>query len=54
MDYKTGKQKIIFEDSNPTHYIDVGKTKDSKYIILSSSTKEDSEVWVLDSLDSDS
>ena len=34
-------------DDDPTHYIDIGVTKDSKFLVIASNTKEDSEIWVL-------
>lgn len=37
----------MFVDPDPTHYIDIGLTKDNKFVIINSNTKEDSEVWVL-------
>jgi oligopeptidase B len=47
MNYKTMKETTVFTDNDPTHYIDIGSTKDGKYIVISSNTKEDSEVWVI-------
>jgi protease II len=44
------KERTIFSDPDPTHYIDIGLSKDGKYLIINSNTKEDSEVWVLDRL----
>jgi len=38
----------VFVDSDPTHYVDIGITKDGSYLVINSSTKEDSEVWVMD------
>jgi len=38
----------LFIDDDPTHYIDIGVTKDKKYLIISSNTKEDSETWVIE------
>lgn len=35
-------------DHDQTHYVDIGITKDGRYLIINSNTKEDSEVWVLD------
>ena len=34
-------------DDDPTHYIDLGVTKDKKFLVIASNTKEDSEIWVL-------
>lgn len=39
-------------DDNPTHYVDIGMTKDKKYIVINSNTKEDSEVWVAERTES--
>ena len=47
MDLKTAAKSIVFEDKEPTHYVDLGMTKDKKFLIISSNTKEDSEVLVL-------
>jgi oligopeptidase B len=46
LDVKTGQSSTVFMDDNPTHYVDIGLTKDKKYIVINSNTKEDSEVWV--------
>ena len=48
MDLNSGESECIFVDDDPTHYIDIGTTKDKKYIILASNTKEDSEIWVIE------
>lgn len=48
LDIDTGDSKSLFVDYDPTHYIDIGVTKDKKFIVISSNTKEDSEVWVAD------
>ena len=47
VDLQTNKKTIIFQDDDPTHYVDLGVTKDKKYFVISSSTKEDSEILVL-------
>lgn len=47
IDLKTASKKVIYEDTNPTHYVDLGVTKDKKFLIISSNTKEDSEILVL-------
>ena len=39
--------QTIFVDDDPTHYVDIGSTKDKKYLIIASNTKEDSEIYVL-------
>ena len=44
---ETMVQSTIFVDDNPTHYVDIGVTKDKKFLIISSNTKEDAEIWVL-------
>ena len=41
-------ESSIFIDDNPTNYVDIGITKDKRYLVISSNTKEDSEIWVLD------
>lgn len=38
----------VFVDHDQTHYVDIGITKDGRYLVINSNTKEDSEVWVLD------
>jgi len=48
VDLKTAAKTMIYEDTDPTHYIDMGVTKDKKYIVISSNTKEDSEILVLE------
>ena len=35
-------------DPDQTHYVDIGVTKDGRYLVINSNTKEDSEVWVVD------
>lgn len=37
----------IFEDPDPTHYLDLSLTKDSSHFIINSSTKEDSELYIM-------
>jgi protease II len=48
MNIKTMEETSVFMDLDPTHYVDIGITKDGKYLIINSNTKEDSEVWVVD------
>lgn len=48
LNLKTMKEYTVFVDHDPTHYIDISTSKDKKYIMINSSTKEDSEVWILD------
>jgi len=48
LNIETMKESTIFVDPDQTHYVDIGVTKDGKYLIINSNTKEDSEVWVLD------
>lgn len=43
----TGEEQVMFIDDNPTHYVDIGLSKDAKFVIISSGTKEDSEIWVI-------
>jgi len=47
VDLKTAAKTVVFEDSDPTHYVDLGVTKDKKFLVISSNTKEDSEIMVL-------
>ena len=47
VDLQTAAVKQIYHDDDPTHYVDLGTTKDKKYLIISSNTKEDSEILVL-------
>lgn len=47
-DLANGSEKVIFEDSDPTHYVDITATKDQKYLVINNNTKEDSEIWVLE------
>lgn len=44
---KTKQEKVVFVDDDPTHYVDIGLSKDKKYLIINSGTKEDSEIWVI-------
>jgi protease II len=46
MDLSTGRSTTLFVDDDPTHYLDIGITKDKKFMVINSNTKEDSEVWV--------
>lgn len=48
LDLRTMETTTVFVDSDQTHYVDIGVTKDGKYILINSNTKEDSEVWVMD------
>ena len=43
----SGKERTIFMDDDPTHYIDIAVSKDKKFLIINSGTKEDSEIWVI-------
>ena len=45
---ESGKETTIFVDDNPTNYVDIGITKDKQFLVISSATKEDSEIWVMD------
>jgi len=47
VDLKTANKSVVFEDNDPTHYVDLGVTKDKKFLVISSNTKEDSEILVL-------
>ena len=47
LNLQTLEQTTIFMDEDPTHYIDIGVTKDQKFLVISSNTKEDSEIWVM-------
>ena len=47
IDLKTSTKTVVFQDDDPTHYVDLGVTKDKKFFIISSNTKEDSEILVL-------
>jgi len=47
IDLKTSVKTVVYEDKNPTHYVDLGVTKDKKFFVISSNTKEDSEILVL-------
>ena len=48
LNMKTMKENTIFVDPDPTHYLDIQVSKDKRYLIINSGTKEDNEVWVLD------
>ncbi len=48
LNLKTMQESTIFVDHDPTHYIDLSVTKDKKYLLICSNTKEDSEIWILD------
>ena len=47
LNIETRESTTLFTDVDPTHYVDIGVTKDSKFLVISSNTKEDSEIWVL-------
>ena len=47
LDLQTNKSTSVFADDEPTHYIDLGVTKDKKFVVMASNTKEDSEIWIL-------
>ena len=38
---------LIYSDEDPAHYVDIAVSKSKEYIIVSSNTKEDSEVGVV-------
>jgi oligopeptidase B len=44
---RTAKEWTVFQDDNPTHYLDLVVSKDKKYLFINSGTKEDCEVWVI-------
>jgi len=48
LDLKSKKEESVFVEKDPANYVDIGKSKDGKYLIINSATKEESEVWVLD------
>jgi protease II len=43
----TLEKQTLFVDDNPHNWIDISTSKDKKFIVISSNTKEDSEIWVL-------
>lgn len=43
----TNQESTVFVDPDQTHYVDIGVTKDGRYLVINSNTKEDSEVWVV-------
>jgi protease II len=47
VDLKTSAKTVVYEDTDPTHYVDLGVTKDKMFLVISSNTKEDSEILVL-------
>jgi len=48
LDLDSGESECILVDDDPTHYIDLGTTKDKRFIVIASNTKEDSEIWVME------
>jgi protease II len=52
LDVSTGESSSLFVDDDPTHYLDIGITKDKRFIVINSNTKEDSEVWVTERTES--
>lgn len=48
LNLQTMEDSTVFIDNDQTHYVDIGITKDGRYLVINSNTKEDSEVWVLD------
>jgi protease II len=43
----TLEAQTLFTDDDPTHFIDLTISKDRKFFVISSNTKEDSEVWII-------
>lgn len=37
----------LFEDKNPTHYLDLSLTKDGTHLLINSTTKEDTELFIM-------
>lgn len=52
LDLQTMEETVLFQDDDTTHYIDLNLSKDKKFIFIKSSTKEDSEVWVVSNQES--
>ena len=47
MDLKTFESTLIYEDPDNTHYVEIGVTKDKKFLVIASNTKEDNEILVM-------
>ena len=47
MDLKDFSKNMVYVDDNEINYLELSKSKDGKYIIISSNTKEDSEIRIL-------
>lgn len=41
-------EQTLYVDHDKTHYIDIGISKDKKYLLISSNTKEDSEILAIE------
>ena len=51
MSLATRDVSTVFMDDEPTHYLDIKLSKDGSHLIITSATKEDSEVWCLSQAD---
>ena len=47
LDLRTFESSVIFEDDDVTHYVEIGLTRDKKFLVIASNTKEDNEIWVM-------
>jgi len=45
----SSNDKIVFEENNDAFYLDITKTKDSKYLIITANSKTASEIYLIDS-----
>lgn len=41
------KTSTVFIDDDPTHYLELNKSKDGKCLFINSTTKEDGELWTI-------
>jgi len=47
LNLQTMNDYTVFVDHSPTNYVDITLSKDGKYLLISSNTKEDSEIWYI-------
>lgn len=50
----TAADTLVYEETDPRYYLDLAVTKDKKYLTITSSTKVNSEVHILDRQKADS
>ena len=46
-DLESKKETVLFSESDPSRYVNLQITKDGKYLLINSATKEDNEIWMV-------